>query len=117
MSKDSRPSGAVSGKAKRKAAQKPAVQRVEPPDPRSKDAMRQLALRLGLPVLAVWVIGGCIAGVSQAKTTVTVALTIPLVITIALGGVVVWALRQAKKAKGVANLLSKVETPEDRKAA
>src|SRR5262245_58056726 len=117
MSKDGRPSGAVSGKAKRKLAQKPLVQRVEAPDPLGKDAMRQMAIRLGLPLLAVWVIGICVAGVSQSRTTVTIALVVPLVITLGLGGVVVWALRQARKAKSVASLLSGVETPEDRKAA
>jgi uncharacterized ferredoxin-like protein len=40
-----------------------------------------------------------------------------MVITAGIVGVVIWALRQAKKAKGVAGILSKVETAEDRKAA
>ena len=113
----SKPSGANSGKSKRKLSQKPLVQKVEPPDPLSKDAIRQMALRLGLPLLAVWVAGICVAGVSQSKTTQTISLVVPLVLTLGIGGVVVWAVRQAKKAKGVASILSKVETPEDRKAA
>lgn len=108
---------ASSGKSKKKASQKPIVQRVEAPDPLSKDAIKQMAIRLGLPALAIWIICICIAGVSQSRTTQTVALVVPLVLTIAIGGVVVWGVRQAKKAKGVASILSNVETAEDRKAA
>src|SRR5260221_3274693 len=117
MAKEARPGGAISGKAKRKLAQKPLMQRVQAPDPFSKESLRQMAIRLGLPIVAVWVIGGCVAGVSQSRMTVAIALAIPLVITLGIGAVVVWALRQAKKAKSVAGLLSKVETAEDRKAA
>jgi hypothetical protein len=108
---------AASGKAKRKQAQQPIVQRVDAPDPFSSANLRQMALRLGLPIAAVWVIGGCIAAVSQSRTVVTVSLVVPAVITVGIGAVVVWALRQASKAKSVAGLLSGVETAEDRKAA
>src|SRR5581483_2841237 len=108
---------ANSGKSKKKASQKPVVQRVEAPDPLSKDAIRQMAIRLGLPALGIWIVGICIAGVSQSRTTQTIALVVPLVLTIAIGGVVAWGVRQAKKAKGVASILSNVETAEDRKAA
>jgi hypothetical protein len=117
MSKDGRPSGANSGKSKKKLSQKPLVQKVDAPDPLSKAAIKQMALRLGLPVVAVWVIGVCVAGVSQSKTAQIIALAVPLVITLGLGAVVIWAVRQAKKTKGVASLLSGVETAEDRKAA
>ena len=117
MATDGRPSGASSGKSKKKLSQKPIVQRVEAPDPLSKDAIRQMAIRIGIPLVAIWVIGICIAGVSQSRTTVTIALVVPLILTLAIGGVVFWAVRQAKKAKSVASLLSGVETAEDRKAA
>jgi hypothetical protein len=108
---------AVSGKAKRKQASKPIVQRVDAPDPFSGANLRQMAIRLGLPIVAVWVIGGCVAAVSQSRTVATVALVVPAVITVGIGAVVVWALRQASKAKSVAGILSQVETAEDRKAA
>jgi hypothetical protein len=108
---------ANSGKSKKKLSQKPIVQRVEAPDPLSKDAIKQMAIRLGLPALAMWIVCICIAAVSQSRTTQTIALVVPLVLTIAIGGVVAWGVRQAKKAKGVASILSGVETPEDRKAA
>ncbi len=106
----------MSNKAKRKLAQKPA-QRVEVPDPFSRDNMRQVALRLGLPLMAVWIIGGCIAGISQSHGTIVAALAIPGVITVLLAGILVWGVGQARKTKSVAGLLSKAETAEDRKAA
>lgn len=107
----------MANKAKRKLAQKPVVQRVEAPDPFSRENLRQMALRLGLPLAAVWVIGVCVASISQSRTAVTIALVVPAVITVGLVAVVVWALKQARTAKSVAGLLSKVETAEDRKAA
>jgi hypothetical protein len=107
----------LSGKARRKQSQQPVAQRVEAPDPFSAKNLRQMGLRVGLPLLAVWVIGGCVAGVSQSHTAVWLALGIPGVITVGIGAVVIWAVLQARKAKSVASLLSKVETAEDRKAA
>jgi hypothetical protein len=108
---------AKSGKAKKKLSQKPVLQKVEAPDPLSPENLKQMAVRLGLPLLAVWVIGGCIAGISQSRTAVVIALVVPAVITVALVAILVWGLRQAQRAKGVAGILSKVETAEDRKAA
>src|SRR5882672_10133881 len=49
MSKDGRPSGAGSGKAKKKASQKPLVQKIDAPDPLSRAAIKQMVLRIGLP--------------------------------------------------------------------
>jgi len=106
-----------SGKAKKKLAQKPMVQRIETPDPLSPENIRQMALRLGIPIAAAWTIGGCIAGISQSRTAATIALVVPGILTAVIAGVVVWAVRQARKAKGVAGILSGVETADDRKAA
>jgi hypothetical protein len=102
---------------KKKLSQKPLAQRVEAVDPFSRDSLRQMAFRVGLPIAAVWVVGGCVAAVSQSRTTIVLSLGIPAVVTLGIGAVVVWALRQATKAKGVAAIISGVETPEDRKAA
>jgi hypothetical protein len=119
MAESTRPSGppSVSGKARKKQNQKPVVHRVEAPDPFSAENVRQMAVRVGLPVLAIWIVGGCVAGVSQSRTVFWVALGLPALITLLLGGVVVWAVSQGKKAKNVAGILSGVETAEDRKAA
>ena len=121
--KGARQSEAPSGKAKKKAARDAAVQQrqgLQPgdvPDPFSAQNLRQLATRIGIPALAVWVIGGCVAAVSQSGVVRGLALGIPAVLTAALGGVLFWAFRQAKKAKGVAGLIAGVETAEDRRAA
>jgi hypothetical protein len=106
-----------SGKAKKKLAQKPAVQKFDAPDPLSAANLRQMAMRIGLPLLAVWVIGGCIAGIATSKTVVGISLGVPMLLTAAVAGVVFWSLRQAKKVKNVAGIVSGVETAEDRKAA
>jgi hypothetical protein len=110
-------SKSVSGKAKKKLSQKPMVQRVDAPDPLSPENIRQMALRLGIPLAAAWTIGGCIAAVSQSKTAATIALVVPGVLTLVIAAVVVWAVRQARKAKSVHGILAGVETADDRKAA
>jgi len=119
MAESTRPSErpSVSCKAKKKQNQKAVVQRVETPDPFSSANIRQMALRVGLPLLAVWVIGGCVAGVSQSRTAFGLALGIPAVITVLLAAVVTWAVLQGRKVKNVAGIISGVETAEDRKAA
>jgi tetratricopeptide (TPR) repeat protein len=109
-----KPAGA---KSKKQASKGPAVQKITAPDPFSPQNIKQLGLRLGLPLLAVWVIGGCVAGVTQSKTAFWIALGIPAVITVGIAGLVVWVVGQARKAKSVAGLLQNVETAEDRKVA
>ncbi len=114
-SAQSRESG---GKAKKKQLAAPLV--VKPkdvPDPLGRDALKKLLTRLAIPLVGAWLLGGLIAGVSQGSTAKTVALAVPAVVTLVLVGIVIWALRQAKKARGVASILSRVESAEDRKAA
>jgi len=73
--------------------------------------------RLLIPVVGAWLLGGLVAAFSQTTTVRVIAITIPAVISVLAVAVVVWALRQSKKAQGVASILSGVESPEDRKAA
>ncbi len=87
------------------------------PDPLGREQMRALLLRLGLPLLAIWVVCSLVAGVVYSETVKVVMIAIPALLTVAAIGLVVWVLRQAKKARGVASILQKVETSEDRKAA
>lgn len=89
----------------------------EVPDPLAPEQLKKLAPRLGLPLAAVWLLGGLIAAVSHSGWAQGLALGIPALVTVALVGVVVWAFRQAKKARGVASLLRGVETAEGRRAA
>ncbi|HVU01223.1 MAG TPA: hypothetical protein VHE30_05705 [Polyangiaceae bacterium] len=114
---DSKRPSTVPGKTKKKQNKEPIVQKVEAPDPFNPQALRQMAIRLGLPLVAVWVIGGCVAGVSQSKTVMSIALGLPGAITVLLAGIVGWAALQARKAKGVASIIQGVESADDRKAA
>lgn len=61
--------------------------------------------------------GVMVAVFSQSTTVRVIAITIPAVITVLAAAVVIWALRQSKKAQGVASILSGVESAEGRKAA
>jgi hypothetical protein len=79
--------------------------------------IRALLGRLAIPVLAGWVLCGSIAAFVHSKTWKAILLGIPAVITVLAVGLVIFALRQAKRAQGVASILGKVETEEDRKAA
>jgi hypothetical protein len=82
-------------------------------DPLSPDRLKSLGLRL----LAIWIVGGLIAGVVQSTLVRSIALGLPAALSIAAAVLVGWALRQARKAQGVAGILSKVETKDDRQAA
>jgi hypothetical protein len=79
--------------------------------------LKSMLLRLGIPVLGVWVVGVLIAGFSVSATVQIVSLTIPAVVTGLAAGLVFWALRQANKAQGVAGILSTVQSDDDRQAA
>ncbi|HEY3501009.1 MAG TPA: hypothetical protein VGK73_40225 [Polyangiaceae bacterium] len=85
--------------------------------PDTKDQIRQLVMRLAIPVAAGWVICGLIATLVYSRMWKGILLGIPSLITVLAIGLLVFALRQAKKARGVAGILSRVETAEDRKAA
>lgn len=106
------------GKGKKAQLRKPlAIQQGEMPDPLGPAQLRATFLRVGLIVGALWLVGGLVAGVSHSSTIVTVALAIPAGLTVAIAGVLLYTLRQAKKARGVASILRGVESAEDRKAA
>lgn len=76
-----------------------------------------MVLRLGLPVLGLWVLGGCIAGVSSTAWIRSVSLSVPALVTLLAGGIVLWGLRQAKKARAVAGLVGQANSSEERKEA
>jgi hypothetical protein len=85
--------------------------------PDTRDQMRQLLGRLAIPVVAAWVLFGLIAAFVYSPTWKIVLISVPVVVTLLAAGLVVFALRQAKKARGVAGILSNVETDADRKVA
>jgi hypothetical protein len=85
--------------------------------PDTRDQMKQLLGRLAIPVVAAWVLFGLIAAIVYSPTWKIVLISVPVIVTLLAIGLVVFALRQAKKARGVAGILSNVETDADRKAA
>lgn len=81
-----------------------------PPDPLSKEVLRPLALRLGLPVLALWIGAIFIPG--------PIAKIVMGVLTLALAGVLFWAYRTSMRGRRVAEVLREVgDTAEARKEA
>lgn len=93
------------------------VVRPEIPDPFSSKNIRTTLIRTGIPVAVIWGIGAMVAGVSQSKTTMYVALGIPAVLTLVVVGIVIWAVRQTRKAQTVASILATADTAEGREAA
>ncbi len=106
------------GKSKKKALAQPLTQQpAEMPNPLGRAQLKSLGLRLGLPLLAIWLVGGLIAGISQSTTGRATALGIPGAVTLVLAGVLLWALRYARKAKGVHSILREAGSVEGRHEA
>jgi len=109
----------VTGKGKKQSAAATAKQRDEllsdarkkqsVPDPLSPENLKKLGMRLGIPVALGWVIAAVIGH--------WIAFTLMGVITVAIAGVLVWALRYAQKSRAVVDILKGADTPEGRKEA
>lgn len=108
------PSG---GKAARDALKQTGQRPGQMPDPLGGGQLRALLARLGLILAGVWILFGSIAMFVSSSTWRSVLFAIPGALTVAAVGILLWTLRQAKTARGVASILSNVETDEDRKAA
>lgn len=85
-------------------------------DPLGQGQLRALLMRLGLIVVGIWILFGSIAMFVDSPWN-KVLLGVPVLLTGAGVAVLIWTLRQAKTARGVASILSNVSTDEDRKAA
>ncbi len=106
------------GKAKKKALTQPVVGKpAQMPDPLGKEQLKQLLMRLGIPIAGVWVVGVLIWSVSYSTVAKSLALGLPAAVTLAAAGLLFWIVRQARRARGVASIMSNVESAEDRKAA
>jgi hypothetical protein len=79
--------------------------------------LKTMVTRLLIPLVGVWVLCGTIAAFTQSTTARVILITLPGILTVLGVAMVVWAMRQAKKAQGVASIISGVESPEERKAA
>ncbi len=105
------------GKAAREAGKPGVQQRGEMADPLGQGQLRAMLTRLGLILLGC--VGSC-SGRSRRscrRRGNQIVIGLAVVLTGAAVAVVVWTLRQAKTARGVASILSNVSTDEDRKAA
>lgn len=81
-----------------------------PVDPLSPAALKPLALRLGLPLLLLWI--------GAILLTGWVPKAIMGVLTVGLAGLAFWAFRYAKRSRKVAEIVREVgDTPEARKEA
>jgi hypothetical protein len=96
---------------------KPSTTEAVVPDPFDVLQWRSLAWRLGLPVAGAWVVGGLMAGFAQSSLWIWVGLGGAALITTIAVAVVVWALRQAKKARAVASILKDATADGDHAAA
>lgn len=109
----------MTGKGKKQSAAASAKQRDDlladarkkqsVPDPLSPENLKKLGMRLGIPVALGWVIAAVIGH--------WIAFTLMGVITVAIAGVLVWALRYAQKSRAVVDILKGADTPEGRKEA
>lgn len=83
--------------------------KIEAPDPLSRDNLRKLGLRLGIPLAIGWVIAILIPGwISKAVAGG---------ITLLLGVLLLYVLRLAKKSQAVANIVRAADSAEARKEA
>lgn len=79
------------------------------PDPLSMLTLRSLGLRVGIPLVLAWAIAIYIDG--------WIPKVVALVLTLVVAGIVLWALRFAKRTKAVAAIVKGADTPEARKEA
>jgi hypothetical protein len=86
-------------------------------DPLSPDRIKSVLLRLGVPLLVIWVLGLIIAGFAVSPLVKGLAIGVPAALTLAAVGLMVWVFRQAKKAQGVAGILSRAAGTENDKGA
>ena len=107
--------GPSAGKAAREAGRAP-VKRPEMADPLGAGQLRQMLTRVGLILAGLWILLGSIAAFVGSPWN-KILLGLAAALTLVGVGLVVWLMRQAKTARGVASILSGVETDEDRKAA
>ncbi len=80
-----------------------------PADPFSKQQLKSMGLRIGIPTLLVWAIALAIPS--------WIPKAVAGVLTVALVGLILWALRYATKSRKVAEIVRAADTPQGRKEA
>ncbi len=79
------------------------------PDPLSPENLKKMGIRLGIPVVVGWVLAVVIGH--------WIAFAVMGLITVALAGVAIWAIRYARRSKAVVEILQNADTAEGRKEA
>jgi hypothetical protein len=96
------------------ASKSSAAPAAEVADPLSADRLKPLLLRLGIPLIVIWVLGAIIYGFATSALVKGFALGVPAALTLAAVGLLVWVFRQATKARGVAGILSRAAATESK---
>jgi len=86
-------------------------------DPLSPERIKSVLLRLGVPLLVIWFIGVVVAGFTLSPVVRSIAIGLPAALTLAAIGLMVWVVRQARKAQGVAGILSRASESKDSRQA
>ncbi|HZO13986.1 MAG TPA: hypothetical protein VFB62_12030 [Polyangiaceae bacterium] len=84
-------------------------ERMQVPDPLSRENIKKLGLRLGIPIAVGWVLAIAIGG--------WIAPTVAGVLTLVIAGIVLWAFRFASKSRAVADIVRAADSAESRKEA
>ena len=80
-----------------------------PPDPLSMLTLRSLGLRVGIPAAIAWVVAIAIGH--------WIAFAVVGALSVVVAGLLIWALRFAKKSRAVAQIVQGADSPEARKDA
>ncbi|MBW2454940.1 MAG: tetratricopeptide repeat protein [Deltaproteobacteria bacterium] len=96
-------------KEAREALAREQREKLQVPDPLSRDNLKKVGLRVGIPVLVAWVIAFAIPG--------WIPKAVVGVLTLVVLGIVGWVWRFASKSKAVAEIVRAADTAEGRKAA
>lgn len=83
--------------------------KLQSPDPFSKENLKKMGLRLGIPVVVAWIIAIAIPG--------WIAKAVVGGLTIILAVIVAWVFRYTRKAKAVTDIIRTADTAEARKEA
>ncbi len=93
----------------RKELQQKQRDQMQVADPLSRENLKKMAPRLGIPVLLIWIVALLVPG--------WIPLVLALLATLVLAGVVWWAVRFARKSGKVADIVRGADTAEARKEA
>ena len=96
-------------KEAREALAREQREKLQAPDPLSRDNLKKVGLRVGIPVAVAWIIAIAIPG--------WIAKAVVGGLTLVIAGILIWVWRFASKSKAVAEIVRTADTAEARKEA